>query len=223
MEIKRHNTFYMIHKALRAMMYDCALAIQNTDFTNPDEARRTFEKLKTVISQFDDHADHEDKFVMPPIEKFDAKTVEEFESEHVTDRRLGKSMMDLISGYDSLKTDDEKKICGLKLLYLFNEFVGFNLYHMNNEEDILNKILWANYSDKEILEMEGKIVQSIPPDKMMISIEWMFRGCSNNDLLSFLKPVKQNLPPPAFEAIMNVGKNVLSPERFKLVSSELNI
>jgi Hemerythrin HHE cation binding domain len=221
MEIKRYNSFYLIHKALRAMMYDAAIAIQETDFTKPDEAKQALNKIRSVIITFDEHADHEDEFVMPAIEKFDAKTVKEFEDEHVTDRNLGKDIMDEITNYNSAKSDDERKESWLKIFYLFNEFMGFNLYHMNKEEDILNKILWTNLTDGEILEIEGRLVKSIPPEKMMVSIEWMMRGCSNNDIIGFLIPVKSVLPEEAFKGILSIANNILPSERFNFISAAL--
>lgn len=85
----RFNSFNMIHKALRAMLYDTALTLQQTDFTDAMEAETALSKVEDVIHQFEQHAHHEDTFMLPAIEKFAPQVVEDFEKEHVEDLELG--------------------------------------------------------------------------------------------------------------------------------------
>lgn len=49
----RYNIFNMIHKALRAMLYDTAQTLQQTYFADTDEAAETFEKINRVIHAFE--------------------------------------------------------------------------------------------------------------------------------------------------------------------------
>lgn len=222
METKRFNTFYLIHKALRAMMYDCAVSIQQTDFTNKAEVNLTVTKIRNVIENFDDHANHEDNFLMPMIVKYKPVIVAEFENEHVTDHRLGKEISGVIDDLNSAATDDERKSCGLKLLYLFNDFMGFNLYHMNKEEDILNNILWKHYTDEEILAMQGRLISSIPPEKNMISVTWMMKSISNNEIIQFLSFQKKIQPEEIYKGLLALAENQVAKERWDLIKSAIN-
>lgn len=222
METRRFNTFYLIHKALRAMMYDCAVSIQQTDFTNQAEMNTTAEKIKNVIDNFDDHANHEDNFVMPMILKYKPEIVAEFEKEHVTDHRLGKEISGVIDDLISAANDDERKSNGLKLLYLFNDFMGFNLYHMNKEEDILNNLLWKHYTDEEIHEMQGKLLSSIPPQKNMISVTWMMKSISNNEIIEFLSFQRKIQPEEIYKALLNITENQITPERWNVIKKTVS-
>ena len=51
--MNRYNIFYQVHKGLRAMLYETALLLQHTDFTNFDEAEQAIEQLQTVVELFD--------------------------------------------------------------------------------------------------------------------------------------------------------------------------
>ena len=82
---QRFNIFNQIHKALRALLYDTALTLQQTYFGNPDEVETALEKLRLILDIFDKHADHEDQFVLPAIQAYEPSLVDAFEKEHVED------------------------------------------------------------------------------------------------------------------------------------------
>ena len=50
------------------MLYGTALRLQRTDLSGP-EASEIIEPLRQVLLFFDDHADHEDRFILPHIRK----------------------------------------------------------------------------------------------------------------------------------------------------------
>lgn len=84
MQQQRYNVFNQIHKGLRGMLYDTALRLQRTDFSGP-EASQAIEPLHQVLLFFDDHADHEDRFILPHIRKHNAPLLDELEKEHEID------------------------------------------------------------------------------------------------------------------------------------------
>ena len=57
----RYNTFYQVHKALRAMLYETAIQLQQTDFNNEDQAVSLLNNIASVIDLFDKHAYNEDR------------------------------------------------------------------------------------------------------------------------------------------------------------------
>ena len=82
----RFNIFNQVHKALRALLYDTALTLQQTHFSNADEAEAAIAKVKAVLDVFDQHAEHEDNFVLPAIQQYEPSMVDAFEQEHVEAR-----------------------------------------------------------------------------------------------------------------------------------------
>lgn len=212
--MQRYNSFNMIHKALRAMMYDTALTLQQTDFTSSNEAEKALEKVETVIEQFEQHAYHEDTFMLPAIEAFEPSLVAEFENEHVEDIQLGNRIKTLLKIFNSLEINEERVNCGSCISKAFRDFMIFNLEHMAKEESDINQALWKHYTDQELLELNAKLTASIPPDQKMMSAKWMLRSINKVEAINWLKAVKHSTPSFVFQSLIELAETEL-PEQIK--------
>ena len=123
----RYNTFYQVHKALRAMLYETATN-QRTDFNSGEEVRSLLANITTVVDVFDKHAYNEDHFVFPAVEQYEPSVVDSFEQEHVRDHELSTQLRTLINIYNSLNTDDERIQLGSALRKAFVDFLVLTLY-----------------------------------------------------------------------------------------------
>lgn len=85
--MNRYDIFNNIHKALRAMLYETALCLQQTDFNNEDETDTSLTQLNTVIDLFDKHAHTEDSIVFEAIKNKEPLLVHIFEKEHEEDHK----------------------------------------------------------------------------------------------------------------------------------------
>jgi hypothetical protein len=89
----------------------------------------------------------------------------------------------------------------------------FNLQHMAKEESVLNQALWKHYSDEEIIALNERLVKSIPPHEMQLSATWMIRSGKDNDLITWLKGIKNSAPAFAFQLLLSIVKNELPAHR----------
>jgi hemerythrin-like domain-containing protein len=211
--MQRFNTFNMIHKALRALLYDTALTLQQTYFGNEEEAKTALRKVETVIAQFEQHAHHEDNFVLPMITAYEAELVEEFEKEHVEDHRIGEQLVHLVNIFRAAQGEEERLVAGSGVAKAFMDFMVFNLQHMAKEESVLNPVLWTYYSDEQLLQMNGRIVASIPATEKAVSSQWMMRGISNREAIQWLKAVKQQAPEHEFQMLWALADTELPVHR----------
>ena len=218
---KRHNSFYFIHKALRVAMYEMATQLQHVDFSDVAATSETVQQLETLITLFDSHAHGEDHFYNEPLEAREPGIGKLFEQEHEEDHRLSQVLLQLVTDWRNATTSEKRIELGNLLFYSFNEFVAFNLYHMNKEELQLNEALWRNFSDEEIIGIEQTLVSQIPPDKMMKYAHWLMRGLSLQDLISWLTPIQQHAPAPVFDALLAIGREQIPAEKFKKLTAEL--
>src|SRR5947208_14690806 len=122
----RYNSFYQVHKALRAMLYETAIELQRTDFNNEEQATAVLSNITTIVDVFDKHAYNEDKYVFAAIAEYEPSVVDSFEQEHVRDHELGVQVRTLINIYPTLKTDEEKKHLGSAMRKAFIDFLTFN-------------------------------------------------------------------------------------------------
>ena len=211
--MQRFNTFNMIHKALRAMLYDTALTLQQTSFGNEDEAKTALRKVETVIAQFEQHAHHEDTYVLPMITAYEPALVEEFEKEHVEDHRIGEQLVHLVNIFNAASGEEERTVAGSGVAKAFMDFMIFNLQHMAKEEMLLNPVLWTYYTDGQLMEMNGRIVASIPAPEKAVASQWMMRGISNREAIQWLKAVKRNAPEQDFQMLWTLADSELPVHR----------
>ncbi len=137
----RFNMFNQIHKALRALLYDTSLILQQTWFGDADEAEISLDKVKMVVDIFDKHAQHEDNYVLPAIQQYEPSLVDTFELEHIRDHEMSERLRGLLIVFSMAQKSQVKLETGQAIILAFQEFMIFNLQHMAKEEAVLNKVL----------------------------------------------------------------------------------
>jgi hypothetical protein len=212
--MQRFNSFSLIHKALRAMMYDAALSLQQTYFADVEEAEAALVKVERIIHQFGQHAYHEDTFMLPAIQAFEPQLVEEFEQEHVADHEIGNRLQTLLTIYRSLETGEERINCGSCISKSFRDFMVFNINHMAKEEIEINRVLWANYTDQELLELNARLTAAIPSEEKMVTAKWMLRSINKAEAIGWLQAVKETSPSFVFDALIDMTYTEL-PEQIR--------
>jgi hemerythrin-like domain-containing protein len=217
----RFNIFNQIHKALRALLYDTALTLQQTHFANPDEAELALEKLKQTLEIFDKHAAHEDCAVLPAIQQYEPSLVDAFEKEHEEDHALAGKLRDLLAAYDKAGSAKDQVVIGHTILHSFIAFLTFNLEHMAKEETVLNERLWRYYSDAEIIAINQKIIAAISQEEMRFTSAWMMKGLSNAEITAWLKSVQTNAPEAVFNALFTIAEKELPNQRFRKILEDL--
>jgi iron-sulfur cluster repair protein YtfE (RIC family) len=217
----RYNTFYQVHKALRAMLYETANELQRTDFDNEREVTSLLLNITTVVDVFDKHAYNEDRFVFPAVRQYEPSVVDSFEQEHVRDHELSTKLRTLANIYRSLTTDEERNQLGSALRKAFVDFLTFNLVHMAKEEDIINKLLWRYYTDDQIRAIEAQIVSIQAAESTAVVWKWMLRGLSNMEISKWLRIVEKNASGVMFNNLLKVAQKELPANRFQHVLNEL--
>lgn len=220
--MQRYNIFYQIHKGLRALLYDTMMKLQQTDFTNDNDAAAITARIETVLQLFDAHAHTEDNFILPEITAFEPSVVALFENEHVLDLKLSNGLADMLKAFSLCKTDTAKIEIGQKLQEAVAAFMNFNLAHMAKEEDVLNKILWRYNTDEQLHQITLRILAHVDPKLMPLYNKWMLHGLSNNEIKQWLLQVKNNAPDFVFRGMMDLATAELPQARLSVIQEELS-
>jgi hemerythrin-like domain-containing protein len=219
--MERYNIFYLIHKGLRASLYETALQLQQNDFNSANETELVLNKIKEVIMLFEGHAAKEDRFIFSAINSYEPSVVATFEDEHETNAQLGQELYRGIEAVNNAKSLLEKIVCGRKLTESFVHFMVFNLQHMYKEESIINKILWRYYSDEEIRSIGGQINQATPPWIQEFYSTWVLRGINNREAISWIKAIGKGMSPLVFQTLLQKAEQEWPAKRFQEVSKSL--
>lgn len=219
--MQRYNIFFPVHKGLRALLFETAQLLQQTNFTDVDEADDAVERVKTVVSLFESHASKEDNYVFAAISAYEPSVVASFEQEHEEDHALGESLQNWIKAFEYAIAPSAKQTIGDDLTKAYIQFMVFNLRHMAKEEQVINPILWRYYSDEELHGITQTILASIPPQEGAYFSRWMVRGLNNAEILGWLKGVKNAAPQPVFQSLLGIAEEELQPHRWSLVQESL--
>jgi hypothetical protein len=220
--MERYNSFNIIHKGLRAALYQTALQLQQADFTEEEQTEEALNKVREIVMLFEGHAHKEDNFVLPMINEYEPSVVASFNSEHEEDEKLGKELNSAVEKVICGSTVLEKIVAGRELTESFIRFMVFNLNHMAKEEDIINKILWRYYSDDEIKAAVGKISQVDPPWIQEFYVKWMIRGINDLEAANWMKAVEKSVPPTVFKSLIQKAEQELPAERFQKIFKSLS-
>jgi hemerythrin-like domain-containing protein len=220
--MERYNSFNIIHKGLRAALYQTALQLQQTDFTEEDAAEEALNKVREIVMLFEGHAHKEDHFILPMIAEYEPSVVATFNSEHEEDEKLGKELNNTVERVLSSTTLLEKLVSGRELTEAFIRFMVFNLNHMAKEENILNKILWRYYSDEEIKAVAGQIGKADPPWIQEFYVTWMLRGINNTEAINWMKAIEKGTPAVVFQTLLQKAEQELPGKRFQTITQSLS-
>ena len=219
--MNRYNSFYLIHKGLRAMLYDAALTLQQTDFSRMEESTRALAKVNDVLFAFEHHAHHEDNFILPAVEAYEPEIATSFESEHQEDYRLAGRLRNLLIIYENSFLPEERTVCGSAITKSFTEFLTFNLQHMAKEELLLNHALWRLYTDEQIKAIQQQLMATITAIELQSASRWIMRAISIADAIEWLKSVRQSSPVTAFNNLMKIAAEELGETRFATIQEGL--
>lgn len=219
--MKRYNIFNQVHKGLRALLHETIVKLQQTDFTDAEDADEVVQQVQTVLELFDEHAHTEDSFILPAIAEFEPSVTDLFAQEHVQDLALSKQLHGLLQAFSWSISPDAKQEIGAAICKAFFEFTLFNLEHMKKEEDVLNKLLWRYFDDAHLHEITASIIAHVPADKMPLYNKWMMRGLSNTEIILWLKQVKNTAPDFVFNSFAELAENELTETRWQKVQEQL--
>ncbi|MFT3911914.1 MAG: hemerythrin domain-containing protein [Ferruginibacter sp.] len=219
--MQRYNIFNLKHKGLRVMLYETAIDLQHTSFDNAESAAEAISKVESVLHAFHSHAEHEDKFVLPALKRYNAELIEEFQSEHAMDELLTQNINKLIAAFKFATDKEALTVAGYALTMAFNEFIAFNLYHMNKEENKINKTLWEYYNDAELAQITRTIIASIPPNILTEETRWMVKGASDTEIINWLLGVKNDAPDYVFKSLFTLVEEELPQQRIHAIQEGL--
>ena len=219
--MKRYNIFYQIHKGLRTMLYETAIGLQQTDFSNEEETNAIAESISEVVVLFDKHAHSEDSNVLTAIESLEPSVASLFAEEHVKDHELSSRLTTLVNMLSAATSEDEKEELGSAIRAAFTEFVVFNLAHMAKEESQLSQLLWKHFSDEQLHGITMQIISQVPVHLLNAYNRWMMRGLSNNEISKWLKQVKNTAPDPVFNGMLQLAETELPSQRFSIITESL--
>jgi len=221
-EPQRFDMYSGIHKGLRAFMADTLLAVGRMDPDDAADLAQCGERVLQLLGFCGAHLTHENHFVHAAIEARAPGASERIAHEHEEHVREIAHLADLLA---RLQVAPAAARCGAaQALYrALSLFVAGNLQHMHVEETAHNAVLWARYTDAELLAIHDALVGSIPPEEMMTVARWMLPFLNPAERAMVLEDMRAKAPAEAFEAVLAVTRQHLGEGDWDKLARSLKI
>jgi len=215
----RMDMYAGIHKALRAVMAHTLLALGRMDVADDEEFASHCERVMDLLDLCRSHLQHENTFVHTAIEARAPGAARVLEGEHGEHEA---AITALAAGVTQLLgcAPAARPMATQALYRQLALFIAHNFEHMHAEETSHNSVLWAHYSDEELVDVHNALVASIPPEEMMAILRWLVPFMSPPERTALLADMRAHAPAPVFEAVLASTKPHLTPyEWIKLMRS----
>lgn len=153
-----------IHKCVRKILFDQAMSLARTDFTNTSEIGRAVAELRDSLALLHEHGEHEDQLILPLLRDADPALFAECVAQH---GRLARGFreLELLGQTVALVTESERAHAGARLTQRFYDFVREQLEHLTFEESRMLQALWRACSDEQLLQARQRILARVPAER----------------------------------------------------------
>lgn len=199
----RMNMYAGIHKALRACMADTLLGLGRMDVDDDLEFVQTGDRVMQLLDLCLSHLRHENQFIHAAMEAREPGACHGVQAEHAEHEQ---AISALAGGVAHLLgcARATRSAAAHTLYRQLALFIAHNFAHMNVEEAEHNRVLWAHYTDEELVRIHDALVASIPAQEMMAVARWMVPFMSPAERTAMLSDMQQNAPAPAFSAMLSI-------------------
>lgn len=218
----RVDMYSGIHKAMRALMADTLLAVGRMDCDDDLELAQVTERVMQLLDFCRSHLEHENAFVHTAMEARAPGASEAVAREHEDHGRHIAQLADVVAALRAAPAP--QRFAEQQRLYAeLTLFVADNFHHMRVEETAHNAVLWARYTDAELIAIHDALVGSIPPEEMMFAMRWLVPFMSPIERAGFLGDVRAKAPAPAFQAILDTVRPHLAEREWAKLAKALGL
>lgn len=149
-----YNIFNHAHLPLKTALISGCITLTGSEHEVPS-SEKCIRKIEEVLRVFYEQVKFETAQILPFIFEYEPSIWNTYTTEHHKGNNLACNLESLMLACDKAKDEKEKLALFKVLKEAYNTFVLFNFHHMDDEEPVLNEILWRYYPDsfmKEITE-----------------------------------------------------------------------
>lgn len=221
-EAPRFDMYAGIHKALRALMADTLLAVGRMDVDDELEGAQVTQRVLELLEFCASHLKHENEFLHTAIEARAPGASEAIAHDHEEHLRHIAELSQLVG---ELRAGDpaQRPRLALRLYHALSLFIAGNFQHMHVEETAHNAVLWARYTDAELLAIHDALIASIPPEEMMFTARWIVPFQNPRERAALVGGMRASAPPAAFEALLDTVRPHLATHEWAKLARALGL
>lgn len=206
--MQRMNIYGFPHKGIRLALGQLSTLSGNTDYSSTKAVSKLQALTTEIVTMLALHLHSEESVVLPAVEaKVPGSTHENIE-EHEALEKQEKEMAALMDRI-SANPDPAK---GVAFYEAVNDFVSKYFAHMAMEETDINKIIWANFKDEEIMAWHGQVMSTLTPDQVMLWFKYIVPALNPMERQIIMGGFKANAPEEFYNAVLDMLQEYLPAE-----------
>lgn len=220
--ITRLKIFAIPHQGLRHGLSQFSFLAGNTDYRDAfaiGELHRLGHEIFTLLTV---HASEEDQYTLAALEERCPGTAQHHLHEHEV---IGTQQVRLQNWLDTLlaraRAGADVTAEGEPFHRALGHFHSAYLQHMLEEEEAIQPLMWAHFSDAEILELRRRIIANMDPQVMLLWVKYSAPALSNADRVRWMQGLQAEAPAAFFREVMAALVKVLSPLQLEMLQFEL--
>ena len=213
----RFNFLTLIHKSLKAALYDGALTLQQASVHTADEAAFLADKICEVTMLLDEWTRKEEHFILPEIGLYEPSIVDTMQREHEENRQLSNKLTTGLNLLEQCKTKEQRAEILNRLNHDYMILLAVQLRHLAKEERIINSMLYRYCNDAFIKDTLDQLRRRIAPWHMAFFHKWMLRGMNKTETAALLKMMQETASPVEFETLYAYASLELSPSALQQI------
>jgi hypothetical protein len=159
-------------------------------------------KVRLAIELGEAHLSKEETYVHPAMEARAPGSTRHAATDHVSHlaafERVLAGCREVEAAHGAARA-----AAALCLYRRFALLMAEDLVHMNAEETENNAVLWATYTDAEILAIVDRLVASIAPETLAKYLRWMVTANAPKDRVTLLSGIRAAAPAAAFAKLVD--------------------
>lgn len=207
------NIYGFPHKGLRNGLGKLSFLIGNLDFSSFDEVSEVVNLTTELSELLSLHLNSEEEFVLPPLNAKVPGSADHNHDDHLAMEALEKEMVAAIKELEASPNFTTQE----KAYNLVNNFIREYFRHMAEEEFELNKIIWENFSNEEILGWQEQILSKLSPEQFFKWFKFIIPALNPLEQKIMLGGFKENAPIEAYKNTINNLKPFVSDRQFQFI------
>jgi hemerythrin-like domain-containing protein len=223
MKQERYNIFKRPHKGLSSMVFDAGTRIQQTDFTNLKEGKATIPFIGQAVRSFEYHINNEDTVIFNAVANAAPFIVAMMEKTNAKDLQLAFTIGEKLEEYKILYNKQNMAGFGVDLQTVFFAFTSVVLQHIKKEETVINELLWSDYDDSQLIEMDAGIIKQLPPGEHAWYTSRILKWLTNQEIIIWITGIMEYGNPCEAESLLQTAQSVLPGERWQMISRDFSM
>ena len=221
MKKERYNIFNKSHKGLRHLVLEAWAKTNKCDFSSASEVNECIAILLQAIRYYLYHIRKEDMIIYRAINPVAPYIVTLLDKINAKGLEVASSIEYKIYKFNA--ESQEKGIIdfGIELQSSIFSFTSVVVQLIKKEETVLNELLWQNFTDCELLELEVQIMSHFVPEEKEWFNNQVMKCLDDNEIAKWIDHVLSFGNTYDADLLMETTRSALPESRWQTISRSI--